>query len=437
MKKHFLKYFLRSGAVLAGMLTLGSCVFEDYDPATPDASQTEDGIRLVMHIRTLGSRYAADNEGAPIEMMRSLRIIMIDESGHLEANDRIVSDQTMKEAAGYTYSYMRMISPGKKRVYLVANEEQTGSIGISDMTDLPAGLPLGSMTDLLSYFRAGTESTAMGTNLEKVLNRVYFKSDLKPNSDGTIYLPYSAVYDIEVNDDTEHPITQLETPLYLVPAATKVDLVFINHRKADAQVEDVLFCNVNPHNYLNAQLEDSEKTRKLEDNEVWWIDWLQACAETSQTAEDNTAFNRQWGWIKYYGMPLPDEKKEARSLNTNGDEWVVDGLVDRNNPSSLKVGPFYLPEGKQPYSPDPDDLIDPDDPPQAGDHRYTLTFKVHNRGTETVYTIEGNVINNLKAFFRATHVVITAEFYENNVEIYAEISPWIKRLFLGYVQEED
>lgn len=415
---------------LLGALVFPSCVYDTYDE---DLDGNDQAVRLVLQINAIGPDTRADNAGV-VEMINSLRIIMINEDGALEVNDKITSADVKKEAAGFSYTYFRFISPGKKRVYLVANEESVGEVRFSDTSDLPS-LPTNSLSSLFSHFTAGADAVAAGQNMEKVLGRVYFNNDnTLSGTDGKIYLPYSSTYEITVEDIGG--ITHLENPLYLVPVATKLDLIFINRREKTAQVDDVLFCSLNRNNYLNARLDPSEQTRQLHEQNVWWIDWLQACSVASQSAQDNVEFNKLWGWIKKYELPLPGEQKIQKSLNPNGDLWVVDALEDKNNPYKLQVGPFYLPESIQPTTHTPDEYDNPEDAPQPGDQLYTLTFKVRNQGEDVSYTIAGIELFDVKALFRGTHVVVTAEFFENEVEIYAEIGPWVKRRFLGFLQED-
>ena len=434
--KFFSTYIGKLMTGILAILALTSCV---YDDAEDFADSQADNVRIVLRINTLSSVNTAENSSI-VEMIRSLRIIIIDESGYIDVNDRIVTDETAGEANGFDYTYMRVVSPGKKNIYLVANEESVSKVGITDYTDLPTSLPLTNLTSLLSYYSAGSESTARGKNLERVLNRVYFETDYSIMHEGdAVYLPYSSMYEITINEpeeDSQSSVTRIENPLYLVPAAVKMDLTFVNYRKNNAQVDDVILYSFNSHNYLNAQLDEKELFRTFNGEKTWWVDWLEACAKASQTAADNEAFNKEWGWIKYYRMPLPAEQKVGISLNPGKERWVVDALVDKNNPDKLKVGPFYLPESLQLDTTSPDEVTDPDDMPEPGDQVYTMTFVVHNEDSEDVYTLPGNRIPNLRALFRATHVEVTVEFHEDQVEIYAEVGPWVKRRFQGYVQEE-
>lgn len=425
-------------AVMA-MLTLNSCIYDATEPG-----QTADGtgeVRLLLRLRSMaGAETASDTESGIVEKVKSLRVIILDAAtGKLEVNQQVTPEQDKNQAAGFEYVFMRMVKPGNKRIYVIANEESVGPVVLTDAEGLPS-LPLGSLTALLDYFRPGGESATPGRNLETVLNRVYFRSD--PTGvveDGAIYLPYSSCYDITIE---EAPLFEVEKPLYLVPAATKMTLVFVNYRKENAQVDDVIISSLNTNNFLCAQLPEEEQTRQYDEKNLWWIDWLQICAEESQKAQDVTAFNNLWGWIKDYEMPVPEEPMVSRSLNTRNDIWVVDALVDKSRPSKITVGPFYLPESKHLVPATPTGAQDDDNvyyQTANGTYRqsYTLAFKVHDELSEEVSFLEGYEIDTLKALFRATHVIVTVEFYESQVEIYAEIAPWEKRQFLGFVQQDD
>ena len=427
-------------SLLAGLVCT-SCIYEDPDTLGADDNG---GVQLILHLNALGARVTDNSDVA--EKIKSFRIIIIAENGELEINEKLTPDADKDRSNTFLYSYTRRVNPGKKRIYLIGNEESIGQVWLTSTADLPAGIPLTSLSTLLNYYRAGTESTTEGANLEKVLERLYFQNDYSIGREGnTVYLPYSAYYEITVEEDTEGnggKLTEIKEPLHLVPAATKFDITFINYREATARVEDVIFRNANTHNFLNAQLAENEKYRSLDLKEnVWWINWLNSCATASQIEGGTEYFNDLWGWITGYSMPLPNQPLAEWSFNTMHEEWVIDGLVDKNNPSKLTVGPFYVPESIQPRVLNEEEEAEkPEDERTVlipGEQQYFLKFKVHDDGVDEISIVDGCPLSNLKALFRGTHIKVTVGLYENEVQIYAEIAPWEERKFLGYVQEDD
>ena len=417
-------------------LVSGSCIYDNDGGTDVDGQEA----LIVFKISTEGA--SAMQATDIIETVKSLRVIIIDERGRLDINEKVTLQAPEYAAKNFSYIFVGSLKPGTKRVYLVANEESAGEVQLTERTGIPDNIPLTSLTALLDWFGADpgniAESGYTGKTFARVLDRVYFKNDYSRITSGnTIALPYSAYYEI----DTEHYLQNgpdgekgpEERPLYLVPVAAKFDFVFTNYRKYDAYVDDIVISSLNSHNYLNAQLDDSEKRRKLPDGttNVWWIDWLEACARESQSAEDNGSFNQRWGWIAKYGMPVENEAMTELPLNSGKNVWMVERLVDKSNPSRISVGPFYVPESFNVPYPSSD----------GAGQSYSLTFKVHDgtgaEDAEEVTTLSGYTLDALKALFRATHTIVYVQFYESKADIYAEIVPWSERLFMGYVQQDD
>lgn len=410
-------------------LSSASCVFDKYeeDVAMDNSIDTR---QLIIRMKTVGAAHASETSG-PVESVKSLRVIIISENGKLEVNQKITDAVAGKDAYNFGYTYITQISSGIKKVYLIANEESVGRVSITDPSGIPSNINTNSLTSYLDYFTHDAEE--LGEIMEKVLNRLYFKPDYGKAVEGDkIYLPYSSCYTLDVADNS-----RVEPVMYLVPVATKLDITFVNYREDTAIVDDVLIGALHNYNYLNAQLADIEKYRTFENNtNIWWIDWLRACAEATQEAGGDIAINKKWGWIYQYMMPAPSEQLVYQSLHTSSDLWRIPGLVDKANPSRLSVGPFYLPESKNIVDRIYPDESDPEEE-DPNTQTYFLDFKVHNEGVDEVTLLEGYMLGDVKALFRATHVIVTVGMYENEVQIYAEIAPWEKKLFLGYVQEDD
>lgn len=413
-----------TAAVASSVLALTSCVYDiDTDPI---ADAPSGPIPFVFHISTLNN--STDPKGTDvIETVKSLRVIIIDNQGVLEVNENVDLEAPEYAAGAFEYIYSTTLNVNTKKVYLIANEEEARDFGITDLTDLPTDLPTtGSLTLLLDYFKEETEedSERIGRTFEKLLNRIYFKADYSDRiSDGRIYLPYSAYYELGIE---EFGTSRVERPLYLVPAATKIEFNVVNYRRFGVQINDIELCSVHTHNYLLAQVGSGEKRKTVDDREMWWIDWLQQCAEGSHKAEDLETFNEKWGWMSGYCMPV-EEPCIDRGLNFAGEEWKLAAMIDKNNPDRKSWGPFYLPESKN--------IL----PVDAGSEKqsYTLTFRIHDDSKDEDIVLSGVEIDTLKSLFRATHLILNVELYDQGVEIYAEIAPWVFQPFWGYVQQED
>ena len=421
---HFRKVLL---CVTVGLLS-GSCIY-DRTEGDDSLDERDDKVQFVFRI-SAGKNSAPQQPADIVEIVKSLRVIVIDQSGRLDVNEKVPLPMPETAAKDFSHIFTRFLKSGDKRVFLVANEESAGAVFLTGSTGIPAGLPLTNLTAMLDYFKADPEnrttSDHTGDTFADLLNRVYFKNDYSRMSDGTaIALPYSACYEVEMSSLPGQP----ERPMYLVPAAAKFDFEFTNYRRSDAYVDDIILSSLNSHNYLNAQLADSEKRRNTPygATDMWWIDWLEACARDSQNAENPNLVNEKWGWITDYRMPVPDEK--MRDLSLKGEEvWRVEQIVDMSKPSKLSLGPFYVPESFNPSR---------SEPGIAAKQSYSLTFKVHDDAETEVTTLSGNMIDPLKALFRATHIIIHVQFYEREAEIYAEIVPWTEKTFSGYVQQDE
>ena len=436
---------------IAGLL-LSSCIYDRYDESDYDPER--DGVQFVFRIGAVGAD-ANLQSARVVETVNSLRIIIIDENGRLDINERIGMSASSAKSFGYTF--IRNLKPGAKRIFLIANEESVGAVLFRTVPD---GVPTENLTAMLDHFAADSAEASptdfTGRRFAELLNDVYFKNSYSIVDD-KIALPYSAYYKL---DEAElygegNPLSKIEKQMYLVPVAAKFDFVFTNYRRHDAYIDDVIISSVNSHNYLNARLDGSELRRTTPDGkqDVWWIDWLEECARGSQTANDidpdadtdkTGGYNGRWGWISNYLMPVTDEEMVELSLNPNNEEWKLDKLIYISDPSRKYLGPFYVPESLNVAV------------PAAGggsgaSQSYSLTFKVHDdRKTaapaepdddadagSNVTVLSGYEIDTLKALFRATHIIIYVEFYESEAEIYAEIAPWEKQLFLGFVQQDE
>ncbi|MCH5224958.1 MAG: hypothetical protein J1D77_03120 [Muribaculaceae bacterium] len=398
-------------------LTLLMAFVASCSDNAPESERPQENLEELpqasFRVNALGVSSAA--QSGPQECIKSLRVIIINSDGLIEANEKTEWSSSPKGAATFSHIFSKSLNSKSKDLYLIANEESIGDFSLTDSEDLPS-LPSSSLSDLLDYFRKETaaENSGMGDVFGKVLNRIYFENDLSNLSAGNmIYLPYSAHYKLEAND---LGLSGLTHPLYLVPVASKIDFSFVSYRSHDTRIEDVSLNNANVHNYLNAQLANDETLKPFNDKMIWWIDWLQECAKNSETAEDIEDFNEKWGWIQHYSLPLSNDAS-VKSLKPSSEVWKIDRMADKNNPDRKSFGPFYIPESKS--------------------SSYELNFEVTDLATNETTFLEGYEIDTMMSLFRATHVKIFIELYEKAMDIYSEVVPWNEKVFIGYVQEDD
>lgn len=517
---------------LCGCLMLGSCRDNSLadEPENPDGPQLNDGPVVMLHISAInaGSRTSAVG---PAERIKSLRIIMIHEGEggekRLEANRLIDAHDTASE--DYVYIFQKRTAVGTKKFYLIANEESVKSVqfveeassetpeepdepddpaiggGDTEPGDTEPETPATSdaqmtLTQFLNLyepdmvmndFGAGyttPENDTDGTyakEFEKKLNSLYF-APLEGSyeiEDGKVYLPYSAYYTYEIEEDGGHEVDKTGEPMYLVPVATKFNFKFINYRTNTTVVDYLTIQSANKTNYLMAQLDDEELMKKFDvDNSYYWINWLKYVAdkvnETADNTENNASMNGNYGWISKYYMPKDDDTEYDfvseswfNDAGTYPKAWRLSPGENDDTPSETQsYGPYYLPEGhhmeidKIPEKPegvededdddddgdgtdtDTDTTSDPDqstesdpkqDEPAELVEKYNLTIQMHDDSEGATVKTASTEISYLKSLFRNTNVVITITLREGGVKIYAETQPWAKKEAYGYVQDKD
>lgn len=413
--------------MLAGLF-LPSCIMEYGDDGAPETAGAEE---LTLRIKAITTAQASQNHVE--EKLKSLRIVMIDDgSGLLQINEKVDLPLEEYEAKDFLYTYKAQITSGHKKVYLIGNEESVGPVALTEPDKAPKEMPLTSLTRMLDFFTPDSDeggATATGGVMETVLNSVYFENpQLDPDDGDAVYLPYSSFYELEVGYHSK-----VTTSMYLVPAAAKFDLVITNFRQTNARIDDVILNGFNSHNFLNAQLDDIEKTRKINGEDYWWVDWLRVCSEESQKDPDrNESFNAVWGWISKYHLPLPEEPTTLKRLNPDNELWVIPKLTNMLNPSRLFLGPYYVPESINVIP-----AGDGSGATSAGSQAYLMTIKLRDEDAQEVVTLADNHIDTAKALFRGTHVVVYVELYESKVDIYSEVARWKDWGAQGFVQEAD
>lgn len=349
--------------VVCTLLTVMSgCIYDI--PTLADDDGDKEGKMLILRIGTIGQTRAA---GMDIEQMHSLRVIILDD------NDKVVHNSyTAFEGGKDTHIHtIRNILPGRKTIYLIANETSVQYI------DEQAGNSKKSLNTLLTAIQTGE------TGVRETIDGLYFEPDYTQN------IPLSARYDIDIAlDDTE-----IDRTLYLVRVATKFSVTFLNFRDDPVKIKDFTIASVADRNYLMAHLNEDNLMFKEFPS---WIDWLKYVSDESQDDPYNPELAGQRGWVQDYELPKGTTQKTYRHNENSDQSKYIDvaGFSETTTPSwgETKVEDIYIPESISLVA----------GAPTYGDQEYTMTFDIEG-GPDQGLSCK---LPNLKALFRNTHVLV-------------------------------
>lgn len=457
---------------------LASCFHGSGEP-----EEEADRMILMLRMMPVDADPVTSDSGVK-EMIRSIRIILLSygggeedngnsgnngngEKGIIEYNQRIVFENP-SAVSRFRYDFAWPTFAGKKSLYIVANEESVTK-GVrflpSDGGTLPDLSDSESLTDLLDGYEAvgkdhladpaAQESCA---ELVRVLDAVAFKPVYTVDDD-EVFLPYVSYYSAAENEKfniKKGDYIDAEAPfyLYLVPVATKFTFHFENYRPHAVEINDITLSSAHSENFLMARVgeADYEKPfgRVSPDENTWqdyyWIDWLAKVSEASHKhsgADDNRDFNAKYGWISHYAIPdgntperktfvqKTDQQRVAQAEVVPGDE--TDGI-----PSTLTLGPFYLPESRNIARKSQNNIGAETGSQETDSQKYYLTLGLHDvthQSSEYDPKFEEQPIDNLEALFRNTHVKINVVLRQGNVRVYAEIADWSRKSANGWVAE--
>lgn len=428
---------------------------------SPEAATGEKMLSL--RIGTLNSTSSSSDEIT--ERIKSLRIIILSD-GFIEYNQKFDYSQgesAPKKAEGTIETLKRATVAGNKKFYLIANEESVPEIHFDGKSaaDLPEGITDGnSLSDFLNHFTKdklpsggtlGFSNSGTGNKFEELINAAYFAPEYTPNEDNEVYLLYTSYYDgITADDDQTKTLTHT---MYLVPAATKFTFNLYNYRNQPVVLDGMTLRALNSYNYIFAQLAESEKVKTLEDESLWWVDWLEkvgngtnnAWEKSEHSIEDLDDYNQKVGWIENYFLPLANESTNSPidiSLEKyNGEIWKVDQLRNIEEPPVITITRYFTESknlGKRLVLDEESNSYY-----EVDGQLYQVQFKVHeiregNIEAETSTSAFMN-IDNLYALFRGTHVIIEVDMYESVVQVFCLIEEWgwNETIYKGYVQEDD
>lgn len=374
-------------------------------PACSETDGKEDFILNKDTFITIEISPLTRSESSSIEVIKSLRIILLDPDGRLKANEYITYEEA-KSLDKYFHNCELKTVTGKNKIFVIANE---ASIEEFNFEEGPKDYRK-SLTDFLNSLAPGN------SGIENSLKTLYFI----PNYNKPI--PLSCYYELELKEDngSKSTVPQNNFTLFLVNVATKLEINFYNYRNDDVIFKNVSIEKIADYNYLIANIEDSEKNKVIDGKSYYWIDWLKKVSEDTQnhpnldeSNESNNIINDKWGWLTNYKMPSITEH-ENFNLISNNDTWKIErskeGQVgDKPIPGEFPTITFYLPESK---------FIPQNESVQS----YKMVFEIYSNNEES--KIIETELGYVKTLFRNTKVKVNIELYEGSLEIFAQIVKW-------------
>lgn len=407
-------------------LSMGSCIFEYPDEPGGEGSPfvAKDKIVLQLNIQPLAAS-AGNNPG---ERIKSLRVVIIGEGETEEEPDTIECNRLldMRDLSANDYSYILMWNsrPGKKDVYVLANEASVS----------PA------LTSQLNGFAEQKDAAGL---IDKLKNYV-FEPTYTVEAGNNIYLPYSYCYEgLEPQTGIVNTVNA-----WLIPVATKFIFNFINNRTDGVMVNGISMSYANKANYLLARPGSDELTKQYNGKSLYWVDWLAEISKNSWSYPgyaDNEIFNGQVGWISDYSLPdISDFYVYNFVREGSADVFTVDGASKKEENGEEIITPgkhstpvYYLPESANyvRLGADAEAEQTPGEEEEDEEQRFYLTILFKDTGPSTAPIFENVAIPNLKALFRNTYVIINITMSEGDIEVYGEIAPWNLKTANGWVNE--
>ena len=400
------KIYVLLAAIFTSILLEG-CVSENF---REEESLDPDRAILVLHIRNLTTRTENPTDGVS-EKIKSLRIVLINEENEIECNDKIKEEYLYPDSSSPDlYYFFKVTTPGKKKLYLFANEESVNSIEGYSETDL-------TLADFLDKYLIGGKASEFETGIKSV----FFKSDYAIDNK-KIFLPYSCYYELDMEAGKRY-----EQPMFLVPVATKFDLIINNERNDEVEISRISIISLSDRSYLMAHVGEKDYRK---DNK-YWIDWL---AEISDKSHDypqfseNEDFNESYGWITDYQTPdqalytpinlVAGEKIDVDRQKTEAGKEPVPG--NKIIPTVYNGESAYIPSGMNNEV-----------------QSYSIQVVLKDKTSSDPEVTLTRTLSNVKALFRNTHVVININLVPGYMHVYGEIQPWeILDTVNGYVTEE-
>ena len=353
---------LRNMLLAAALCLLSGCI-NDYPG--DEGGATGSTVVLDLAVGTL----AASQNPPPDELIHTLRIVLIDSDNNtIEANELIQFDSPVRE---YVFG-PRETQPGRKKVFLIANEEGTASVN---------GQEGASLTTLLQ------SQNTNGQQFEQLVNSCWFVPDFGEQ----MVLTASYEFDLQAGS------SPVRKTCYLVHAATKFEFIFENVGENPIRIDELKLSAMADQMYLMANLGPSEKNKTLNGRSYYWIDWLKAVGDATSAEPglpENTIINEQYGWISNYALPDGTTHETVdilKQLDRDETYWTIGAGQTLTLPTLYFPESRYIPEGES-------------------EQQYSFTITPTDCDSGVSKQFADNILNNVKALFRNTQVKIVATF---------------------------
>lgn len=402
-------------AVAVSVLS-GGCVYDDARYGGTDDSEY---VMLVLNVSlAVPSRAGADSDR---EKIHGLRIVLLDadDGGRVEYNvsTNFDSGLTAYNEGVYGFQLIRT-TPGKKKIFLIANEESVKSVRSTEpsLADV-AGKSLRSVLDRVN--------TSVGSaEFETLVNSICFA----PEDYGAMeYIPLTSSYEFEIGE--EDVGSRVPKTFYLVNAATKFEFEFVNNRNTEVTVDALSIRSIAKEMYLMAHFDSQpaesrtvEWSQNNQTRRAFWIDWLREVSDATQNNDrdpENERTNSTYGWITDYLLPA-DEHVTREVVAADPEPRVVPVFANSGKVYALPAE--YCPESKN---------ID------GQQQEYTVSVTLTDRALNSTRTFnetlrnssaeeDGRQEDNLVALFRNTHVRVrfTLDYERTELDLHMHVYPW-------------
>ena len=399
---------------LCPLLLLCSCINDNGPFADDDDPAERESCLLTLNVGLLETR--AGDSGASLaawERMRTLRVVVLSQtSGKVEFNRHYSLDAASESLYGPIVIPVK--ADGKKRIYLIANEEW-------------AVKPTGDATSIADFLGSAVVGSSAAEFASDIADAV-FAVPSSSYGEGR-YIPMSSVYEVDTDAADAGKRKDCGT-FYIVRTVTKFTFSFRNDRVSGEPVyvnsweisglaENKAY--LMPHFTPNADGSwGYSQNRALgvwtPFGEGWtetgseWKEWLVKVSDESNIDPENPTADEN-GWLTVY--EIPSTQTETVIHKYDDGELVIP--IDDKEHDGLVV--TYRPESK---------TVKTSDYAFAGEQEYKVNLWVTERGEEHSFAVPVT-IPNLRSLFRNTHVCINVRFGEkmNDDVIYAKIIDWV------------
>lgn len=369
------------------------------EESLPEATEAA----LYLNIEPIGQTRAGETELSDNEKMKSVRVIVLHQDGKVEHNLHV----PLPSAEARKYILLKVKPNERKKIFLFANEES-----VETVEGVTAGGVTAESRTLTAFFEKYPENTS---GFEVAVNDLYFAPNYSK------YIPMSSVYEIDF------PATgNFDGTFYVVRVATKFDVSITNNRPAAVTLNSFSISSIADKSYLyphftkeagiitgsgkHGFIFNEDCSFNETDNALSWVEWLAKTCEESQTKPEPPQADRR-GWIMEYALP-PGTNQEKVEWNLTGLESLTMAAYD----GKLKLPTQYCPESRNVAT--GESFIPFNPAAQNIEQQYLIEIKLSD-GTEHTFT---EVLPNLRALFRNTHVVINITL--NKKDIVVDVIPY-------------